>query len=163
MKNINNLKVKYTYNFNKNIHMHSFEQFNNNILNLYKTNNTKAYGIFYKIDNQNDIYNEPILYNKYELVNLNFDDNIIKILQSGIYLLHITGNIDSYDNFKLYINNEITDNNIISNNNIINMHQLFTLSTGDNIYIKNHLDNILIPKSNTYNIHFFISWIADIN
>jgi hypothetical protein len=108
-----------------------------------------AYGSFFSIKQQVILVNNNIEFDEeVNVLNLESKHNSIKILISGIYLVHFTAYFDQPCQLAIFINDKLDETSIIaSENNYITIHHIYKLNENETISIKNYVSYGVITTS----------------
>jgi hypothetical protein len=110
-----------------------------------------AYGSFFSIKQQVILVNNNIEFDEdVNVLNIESNHNNIKILISGIYLVHFIAYFDQPCQLAIFINDKLDETSIIaSDNNCISIHHIYKLNENDTISIKNYVSYGIITTSIT--------------
>jgi hypothetical protein len=101
-----------------------------------------AYGSFFSISQQAILQNNNIQFEKsINILNIESNNDNIKILISGIYLIHFTAYFEQHSQIAIFINDKLDEFSIVSsnsNNNCITIHHIFNLNKNDIISFRNY-------------------------
>jgi hypothetical protein len=110
-----------------------------------------AYGSFFSIKQQVILKNNNIEFDEnINVLNIESNNNNIKILISGVYLIHFIAYFDQPCQLAIFINNKLDDTSIIAcntYNNCIAMHHIYKLNENDTLSIKNFVSYGIITTS----------------
>jgi hypothetical protein len=110
-----------------------------------------AYGSFFSIKQQVILVNNNIEFDEeVNVLNLVSNLNNIKILFSGIYLVHFIAYFDQPCQLAIFINDKLEETSIIAcntENNCITIHHIYKLNENDTISIKNYVSYGIITTS----------------
>lgn len=116
-------------------------------------NGSDAYGSFYSTMVQSIAPLASIVFEKqHNVLNLEFTPGTsdIKVLRSGIYILHITCQFDQPAQVAFFVNGMPDLTTVTSSNSgahIVTVHQLFSLNVNDVVSFRNYISNTTIITS----------------